>query len=137
MQQQVRTAAAADGIDPAQRLPSAARCLSPSDFGFHNALAVAGDELVFFDFEYAGWDDPAKLLCDFFCQVEVPVNRQHLPALLTSVAAAVPAAGDLQRRVELLLPVYGLKWCCIALNDFTPAEDARRRFSSSDDVESR
>src|SRR5262249_33996160 len=44
------------------------RCLSPSDFGFHNALIRADGELCFFDFEYAGWDDPAKMVADFFYQ---------------------------------------------------------------------
>ena len=47
------------------------RCLSPSDFGFHNALIDQRDNVRFCDFEYAGWDDPAKTVCDFFCQVEV------------------------------------------------------------------
>ena len=35
--------------------------LSPSDFGFHNILEHQG-QLSFLDFEYAGWDDPAKLV---------------------------------------------------------------------------
>ena len=37
------------------------RCVSPSDFGFHNALVGPDGRAVFLDFEYAGWDDPAKL----------------------------------------------------------------------------
>ncbi len=37
------------------------RCVSPSDFGFHNALVDADGTVRFHDFEYAGWDDPAKL----------------------------------------------------------------------------
>ena len=48
-------------------------CLSPSDFGFHNALLDDEGKLTFLDFEYAGRDDPAKLVSDFFCQPEVPV----------------------------------------------------------------
>src|SRR6185503_11886129 len=46
--------------------------LSPSDFGYHNAVLADDETVRFFDFEYAGWDDPAKLVCDFFNQVEVP-----------------------------------------------------------------
>ena len=48
-------------------------CLSPSDFGFHNALVDERAGLTFLDFEYAGRDDPAKLVSDFFCQPEIPV----------------------------------------------------------------
>ena len=40
--------------------------LSPSDFGFHNMLVDRGGSLRFVDFEYAGWDDPAKMVADFF-----------------------------------------------------------------------
>ena len=36
------------------------RTLSPSDFGFHNALLRGGREWVFLDFEYFGWDDPGQ-----------------------------------------------------------------------------
>src|SRR5260370_15342476 len=46
--------------------------LSPSDFGFHNALRTGDGCTRFFDFEYAGWDDPARMVCDFFCQPAVP-----------------------------------------------------------------
>ena len=46
-------------------LDESQRWLSPSDFGFHNALAAPGAPLVFLDFEHAGWDDPAKLIADF------------------------------------------------------------------------
>ena len=41
------------------------RILSPSDFGLHNTISKK-NKLYFFDFEYFGWDDPIKLICDFF-----------------------------------------------------------------------
>jgi hypothetical protein len=46
-------------------LPADQRTLSPSDFGFHNALRRPDGQLVFLDFEYFGWDDPAKMVADF------------------------------------------------------------------------
>ena len=39
--------------------------LSPSDFGFHNAILKESGDLVFLDFEYFGRDDPVKLMADF------------------------------------------------------------------------
>jgi hypothetical protein len=41
------------------------RTLSPSDFGLHNAIRRPDGSLAFVDFEYFGWDDPAKTLVDF------------------------------------------------------------------------
>jgi len=41
------------------------RILSPSDFGLHNTISEK-KKLYFLDFEYFGWDDPIKLICDFF-----------------------------------------------------------------------
>jgi hypothetical protein len=98
------------------------RCVSPSDFGFHNALQEPPGRLRFIDFEYAGWDDPAKMVCDFFCQPARPVPHEFLEMF----AAVVDP-----QRVARLLPVYQVKWCCIILNDFLPVESQRRQFSRS------
>jgi hypothetical protein len=128
----VRRACQSAGVSGDTELPVPQRCLSPSDFGFHNALQEADGRLRFLDFEYAGWDDPAKLICDFFCQVEVPVPRRYLPEFAAAIAAAFPDSAALRRRSGWLLPVYRIKWCCIVLNEFLPAGRARRRFSAAD-----
>ncbi len=100
------------------------RVLSPSDFGFHNALLEErAGTLRFLDFEYAGWDDPAKTACDFFCQVEVPVPLVHWERFVSPWPRAMT-------RARLLLPLYRLKWCAILLNDFLPTGAARRAFSA-------
>lgn len=114
------------------RLPAAGRILSPSDFGFHNCIATSAG-LRFIDFEYAGWDDPAKTVCDFFCQPAVPVPREYGPAFLEAVAGWADTVGNIRGRVALLLPVYELKWCCIMLNEFLPVGDTRRAFARADE----
>lgn len=116
------------GIALNDEVPKAARCLSPSDFGFHNALLTA-DGLKFFDFEYAGWDDPAKLCCDFFCQPQLPVALAHWDLFVGGLAAALGAQADLPQRARLLLPAYQIKWCCIMLNEFLRGEQSRREFA--------
>ena len=55
----------ASGASPDEELPWELRTLSPSDFGFHNALRHPGGGVFFLDFEYFGWDDPAKMVSDF------------------------------------------------------------------------
>lgn len=102
-------------------LPPAERCISPSDFGFHNALAIEAQKaVVFIDFEYAGWDDPAKLVADFFFQPQAPVDEQYYPLFLKSAISHIcqERRAFHEKRAELLRPVFGLKWCCIVLNPF-------------------
>jgi len=99
--------------------------ISPSDFGFHNTLEDEG-RLSFVDFEYAGWDDPAKLICDFMCQPELPVSAGQGSQFLEELLIDLPDSDDVGRRVRHLLPVHRMKWCCILMNEFK-LEDRRRR----------
>lgn len=121
--------AAARKLSLDQPLADADRCLSPSDFGFHNALLEPNGRLRFLDFEYSGWDDPAKMACDFFCQPAVPVAIDHFAWFVGRVVAGHPDPDQHARRMELLLPVYRLKWCCIMLNEFLPVGRQRREFA--------
>lgn len=105
----------------------AQRILSPSDFGFHNSLRDAQGRFSFIDFEYAGWDDPAKLLCDFLLHPGVSVDAALLPHLLASMESVDV---DLPR-ARRLWPLLALRWCCIILSVFVPEHAARRRFADS------
>jgi Ser/Thr protein kinase RdoA (MazF antagonist) len=120
-----------------RELPGAARCLSPSDFGFHNALLAADGRLRFIDFEYAGWDDPAKLVCDFFCQPELSVDVRHWDAVVGPLDRLFGPAAALPVRAARLLPAYQIKWCCILLNEFIRVDAARRRFAAGGEVAGR
>jgi hypothetical protein len=131
--QRTTVAAAATGLNLDEELPLPERCASPSDFGFHNALLATNGTMKFFDFEYAGWDDPAKTVCDFLCQPELPVPPDCGDFLVDEITRRTEDPGRHRRRIELLMPVYRLKWCCIMLNDFLPAGNRRRRFAGSAD----
>lgn len=127
---ETRVLAEARGIAMDAEITDAARCLSPSDFGFHNALRDDAGIYRFFDFEYAGWDDPAKLFADFFCQKAVPVPLHYAPAAMTRLADMLNLSKIARHRMALLLAVYQIKWCCILLNEFLPAGRARRSFAT-------
>lgn len=101
-------------------LPKEERCLSPSDFGFHNALREADGRLRFLDFEYAGWDDPAKTIIDFCNQPDRILPDDLAQAFRNRVVTAFPEPSSLLRRIDLLEPLYQLKWACICLNGFLP-----------------
>jgi hypothetical protein len=126
--------------DPAAELPQAERTLSPSDFGLHNALR-AEDGLAFVDFEYFGWDDPAKTLCDFVLHpaMNLPpkLRRRFAEGFLKRFAGQEGqecgqkhAHAALRKRALAVYPLFGVKWCLILLNEFLRGADARRRFAA-------
>jgi hypothetical protein len=90
-------------------------CLSPSDFGFHNAIRTDSG-IKFIDFEFAGWDDPAKAVADFVLQPRVPVRTGTLPLL----RALDDNQAIVRKRCEVLGLVLRLKWVCIMLAVLQP-----------------
>lgn len=107
------------------------RILSPSDFGFHNVLEHEG-RTYFLDFEYAGWDDPAKLLCDFASQPQIPITPAQAQLFLGQL---YPEQAPVVERARLLLPLYRLKWCCILLNEFRSRDRERRTHAGNEQVD--
>ncbi len=124
--------AAQAGLDPEEEVRVSQRCLSPSDFGFHNALEASSGELCFLDFEYAGWDDPAKMAADFFCQPEVPASLRFWDDFIEEAFADFEGRAGIAARAQILLPAFQLRWCAIALSLFLPVSLARRQFSQPD-----
>jgi hypothetical protein len=106
---------------------SVQRTLSPSDFGLHNALRTAAGELSFLDFEYFGWDDPVKLVCDV-CWHPGMALRDGLRARFIERCRDIYADGDAawDARMAAAYPLYGLRWCLIVLNEFVPTLWHRR-----------
>ncbi len=104
------------------------RTLSPSDFWFHNALRNREGEIIFIDFEYFGWDDPAKLVGDFVLHPGMNLTnsqKQHW------IKGAEKIFGSIMlRRMSLMWPLLGLCWCLILLNDFRQDYFLRRNGSA-------
>jgi len=120
----------------AEEINSAKRRISPSDFGFHNTIKMTDGRLCFLDFEYAGWDDIAKTVCDFFLQPVFPMPEQYFQKVADKLLGGSDDNTYQMNRVKILLPVHQMKWCCIMLNDFLPLGNARRKFSLAEDGES-
>lgn len=98
-----------DALDPINR------CVSPSDFGFHNAIRTP-QGIKFFDFEFAGWDDPVKSVADFDLQPRVALRSR---ARVLSKALTQWRKG-LSERYDVLFPILKLKWACIILALLNP-----------------
>jgi hypothetical protein len=112
------------------------RSLSPSDFGFHNAIRRADGRLVFVDFEYFGWDDPAKLVADFLQHPGMSLTAEQCERFRTGALALYGGDEAFARRLEFVYPLFGLRWCMILLNEFLPERwEARLRAGKKDDRE--
>jgi hypothetical protein len=124
-----RAQAGRRGVAYEQPLPLAEQTLSPSDFGFHNALRCRG-RLVFLDFEYFGWDDPAKLAADFILHPAMRLSEGLKRRFIAGFVSRFEPR--LERRLPLVYPLCGLKWCAIFLNEFVPQFRKRRAFAGAD-----
>lgn len=118
-------------------IPPTARTLSPSDFGFHNALLGDDGSISFLDFEYFGWDDPAKMVSDFLWHPRSTMADALKDRYVNRLMEAFSDLDGLGLRLQAVLPLFGLKWCMILLNEFRPEKLARRRFAngSTDEIE--
>jgi hypothetical protein len=96
------------------------RTLSPSDFGFHNAIRRQDGSLAFVDFEYFGWDDPAKTVVDFLLHPGMTLPETLKERFAERFLRAFAFVPGLAARARLVYPLFGLKWCLILLNDFLP-----------------
>lgn len=110
-------------------LPHSARTLSPSDFGFHNSLRRSDGSLVFIDFEYFGWDDPAKLGADFLWHPAMKLSAEERACFLDGIARLYADDPNFAQRFATCYPLYGIRWVLIILNEFLPKLWARRAFS--------
>jgi hypothetical protein len=91
-------------------------CISPSDFGFHNAI-LTKTGIRFIDFEFAGWDDPAKAIVDFNLQPRIPIGQKHF-ALLNAIGPLDRPM--VEKRCKVLEPLLFVKWVCIILSVLSP-----------------
>lgn len=107
-------------------LPHSFQMPSPSDFGSHNALRVEGGRSVFVDFEYFGWDDPVKLASDFYWHPGMRLSADLREHWITSCLETFQEDSSFPRRLNSYLPLYGLRWCLILLNEFLQLGAAHR-----------
>lgn len=94
------------------------RVLSPSDFGFHNALRDEDGNWSFLDFEYFGWDDPAKTASDFILHPGMSLTTSQKIRFLSECLRLYGGDQTFYHRLQTVFPLYLVKWCIIILNPF-------------------
>lgn len=108
------------------------RTLSPSDFGFHNAIQKQNGKIVYVDFEYFGWDDPVKMISDFILHPGMQLKEQHKSLFLTKIVSEFRHSESFNIRFRGLFPLFVIKWCIILLNEFNSVDSKRRDFAQAD-----
>jgi len=119
------------GVLWGQELPEQYRTLSPSDFGFHNALRTSAGSMVFLDFEYFGWDDPTKLVSDFLWHPAMNMTEDLKMYFVYRMSMIFGNDPYFKARLKGVFSLFGLKWCLILLNEFIPTDLQRRDFARS------
>jgi hypothetical protein len=126
-----------NGLDTRRELALDYRTLSPSDFGFHNAIHREDGSLIFLDFEYFGWDDPAKLTADFLLHPGMSVPEELRNRLAMGILEHFRRDPGVTKRLDAMYPLFAVKWTLILLNEFLPAELSRRAFAAKHYVDKR
>jgi hypothetical protein len=130
----LRRGAAKAGRDFEAPLPARLRVLSPSDFGFHNALRRPTGRLAFLDFEYFGWDEPAKAVADVMLHAGMSLSRELAQRYQARVADALRQTDPtFSERFTLFFSALRAIWCLILLNEFLPERWARRVLAGAAD----
>src|SRR4051812_14558711 len=114
------------GVDFGAELPQEWRSLVPADFGFHNSLRRGDGSLAFVDFEYFGWDDPVKLTADILLHPGRPLESSQRRHFRRAAARLYGEDNTFERRLAAYLPLFGLRWALILLNEFIPERWQRR-----------
>lgn len=106
--------------------------LSPSDFGYHNAIRRPDGSFAFVDFDYFGWDDPVKLTADTLWHPAMVLSDGERRILANGMADLYGDDPGYAARLAVYMPLLGLKWCLIMLNEFLPERRDRRAFAHGD-----
>jgi len=96
--------------------------LSNADFATHNLLVRPDGNVCSVDWEYAGWDDPARLVAGFLAHVRsLSISSEHAQRFLRTYAEVrcLPEA-ELARIAGLRL-LHEVEWAAIHLDGMTEA----------------
>jgi hypothetical protein len=126
-----RASAMLEPAEDERELAPAFRMLSPSDFGLHNMLRRADGSIAFIDFEYFGWDDPAKLASDFLLHAGHELRPELAARFEAGMRALFASDPGFATRLDALKPLFGLCWVLILLNQFAPERFARRAYAGA------
>jgi len=84
-------------------------CISPSDVGFHNVIK-SENNLIFFDFEFSGIDDPCKLIVDLIIQPDHSIPKNYIYLINGLIEIFNKKIPFFKLRLKAILELYQIKW---------------------------
>jgi len=107
------------------------RTLIASDFGAHNALRNQGGGISFLDFEYLGWDDPLTSIANFLLHPAMQLTIGQKDLFRNEVLDHLDG-GEAREKLEVLMPLYAIRWCAIILSELLPQKWQQRAAANAD-----
>jgi thiamine kinase-like enzyme len=109
-----------------RRLPLSDARLSPVDFGPHNMLWQSDGSLVVLDFEYGGYDHPARLLADLATHDQMSALSSARKEYLVDVYQRLtPVRAEILEELPAYRELANIEWGVIYLQSLLPKKLAR------------
>jgi hypothetical protein len=98
-------------------------------------LRRPGGDIDFLDFEYFGWDDPAKLVADTLLHPATDLPHNLKARFYDGMVRSLPSPDRLRAVVPIVYPLFGIKWSLILLNEFLREGLVRRAHAGGGEEE--
>ncbi len=83
--------------------------------------------MYFFDFEYAGKDDPVKLMSDYICQPDYKLNMNQINYFYKNILKIFNNKKKINKRFQAVIYIHRIKWCCVILSEILNKKYFKRR----------
>ena len=107
--------------------------VSPSDFGFHNCIIDANENIYYFDFEFSGKDYIFKLLLDFICQPDSNLSKLQIKYFLKFWYEKFELKIQEIQYLGLLYKLFLIKWSLIIINQLN--KDRKSNLNNINSIE--
>ena len=119
--------------DLAASVPPPSRRLTTGDFGVHNLLVRDDDGITVLDFEWGGWDDPARMVMGFVAHGgSTGLSHQAIDAFLGAYAAARHLPETEIARFERVGLLLDIEWVVMYATALTAEATAARRYATGE-----
>lgn len=106
--------------------------LALPDFGIHNMLWDANNQIIFLDFEYFELDDPLRVVSEFIVHDQMYGLSDELKhEFLMNYLAKTKLPKTAFKRINLLIKLFYIEWISFFMESITPKGIERMRFADT------
>ena len=114
--------------DKEAAFPKEQLIFNPGDFGLHNAVRDDQGQLTFLDFKCSGWDDPVRVLADFFHNPTQQLTVAQRLKVLDNFAAQRDWDSTFMDRFWAVSDLVAVEWILRHLYVVVPEEMRRLQY---------